>query len=71
MATCGLYDGSGEFAVRVGIPAKSGVGGGIVAAVPGKLGLATLGPALDDKGNSVGGIKAMEYLSEKLKLRVL
>ncbi|MDN5368204.1 MAG: glutaminase [Thermovirga sp.] len=71
MATCGLYDGSGEFAVRVGIPAKSGVGGGIVAAVPGKMGVATLGPALDDKGNSVGGIEAMEYLSEKLKLRVL
>jgi glutaminase len=71
MAICGLYDGSGEFALRVGIPAKSGVGGGIMAAVPGKTGLATVGPSLDPKGNSTGGVRVMEVLSDQLNLRVL
>lgn len=70
MATCGLYDHSGEFAVRVGIPAKSGVGGGIMGAVPGKMGIGTFCPALDSKGNSVCGQRAMEYLSGALKLSV-
>ncbi|MFP4482455.1 MAG: glutaminase A [Thermovirgaceae bacterium] len=71
MATCGLYDGSGEFALRVGIPAKSGVGGGIMAAAPGKMGLGTVGPSLDPKGNSIGGMHVLEELSRELGFRVL
>jgi len=71
MQTCGLYDGSGDFAVRVGFPAKSGVGGGIMGSVPGRAGVAVVGPALDARGNSIGGIRTLEILSEKLSLRVL
>jgi len=69
MLTCGMYDGSGEFAVQVGLPAKSGIGGGIVAAANG-MGIGTFGPALDKRGNSVGGIKFMSKLSEQLNLSV-
>lgn len=70
MITCGTYDMSGEVAVRVGIPCKSGVGGGIVAVSPGKLGIGVYGPSLDVKGNSIGGIHLLEDLSRELKLSI-
>lgn len=62
MHTCGMYDYAGEWAYRVGIPAKSGVGGGITAVVPNRLGIGTFSPPLDAKGNSVRGIKVCEEL---------
>lgn len=71
MATCGLYDGSGEFAVAVGIPAKSGVGGGIMASVRDRMGIGVYGPALDEHGNSAAGLAALGILSRELDLRVL
>ncbi len=70
MYTCGLYNESGAFGVLVGIPAKSGVGGGITAAVSGRWGIGTYGPALNAKGNSVGGVAALQHMSHLLRLNV-
>ena len=68
MLSCGMYDYAGEWAYRVGIPSKSGVGGGIVAVVPGKVGIGIFSPPLDAKGNSVRGIKVCQELSERFGL---
>jgi glutaminase len=70
MLTCGMYDASGEWAYRVGMPAKSGVGGGITAVVPGKLGIGTFSPLLDAKGNSLRGMKVCEDLSKDFGLHL-
>jgi len=70
MHGCGMYNFSGEWDLRVGIPAKSGVGGGIVAVVPGLAGIATFSPRLDEKGNSVRGIKAFKMLAERFHLHL-
>jgi glutaminase len=64
MLTCGHYDGSGEFAFRVGIPGKSGVGGGIMAIVPGEASIAVWSPGLNERGNSQLGSLALERLSD-------
>lgn len=70
MLTCGMYDASGEWAYRVGMPAKSGVGGGITAVVPGKLGVGTFSPLLDAKGNSARGIRVCEDLARDFGLHL-
>ena len=68
MFSCGMYDFAGEWAYRVGLPAKSGVGGGICAVIPGKAGIGIFSPLLDPRGNSVRGIKVCEELSQRFGL---
>lgn len=70
MYTCGMYDFAGAWAYEVGFPSKSGVGGGIIAVAPGRMGLAVFSPPLDERGNSVRGIQVFESLSRKLKLHI-
>lgn len=71
MTSSGMYDYAGEWIYRVGIPAKSGVGGGIVAALPSQMGLGTFSPNLDSHGNSVRGLKVCEALSSRFDLHML
>ena len=70
MATAGLYETSGDWLYTIGLPAKSGIGGGIVTAAPGKGGLGTYGPLLDPAGNSVKGQLAARFLSDRLGLNL-
>jgi glutaminase len=70
MVTAGLYESSGDWLYETGLPGKSGVGGGMVAVAPGKAGLATFSPLLDDSGNSVKGQRTARFLSEELGLNL-
>jgi glutaminase len=71
MVTCGMYDAAGDWVSAVGMPAKSGVGGGIVAVLPGQLGIGVYSPLLDARGNSVRGVLLCRSLSEQLGLHFL
>ncbi|MEI6251503.1 MAG: glutaminase A [Mycobacteriaceae bacterium] len=71
MVTCGMYNGAGDWVSAVGMPAKSGVGGGITAVLPGQLGIGVYSPLLDARGNSVRGVLACRALSERLGLHFL
>ena len=70
LLTCGLYDGVGNFAFRVGIPAKSGVGGGIVAIIPGQYSICVWSPELDELGNSLVGTAALECFTRDTQLSI-
>lgn len=70
MSSCGTYDYSGDFAIRIGIPAKSGVGGGIVTASKASYGIASYCPGLDSHGNSYVGTRILEYISKELDLNI-
>lgn len=68
MLTCGMYDGSGTYAVEVGIPTKSGVGGGLLAVSDKRAGIGVFGPSLDEKGNSIAGCRLLKEISDRLRL---
>ncbi len=65
MTTCGMYDSAGEWVVDVGMPAKSGVAGGVLAVLPGQLGIAVFSPPLDPHGNSVRGVEVCRQISDR------
>lgn len=71
MATCGMYDAAGDWATQVGIPAKSGVSGGLIGALPGQVGIATFSPRLDPHGNSVRGVSLFGRFSSDMGLHVM
>ncbi|MBZ2199067.1 glutaminase [Occultella gossypii] len=71
MSTCGMYDAAGDWATQVGIPAKSGVAGGLIGALPGQIGIATFSPRLDRHGNSVRGVSLFERFSSDMGLHVM
>ncbi|XWK89891.1 MAG: glutaminase A [Phormidium sp.] len=70
MYTCGMYNFAGEWAYKVGLPAKSGVSGGLIVVVPNKIGIAVFSPLLDERGNSVRGVKICEELSQIYGLHI-
>jgi len=70
MYSCGMYNFAGEWANRVGLPAKSGVSGGIIMVVPNQAGIAVFSPLLDGRGNSIRGVKVCEALSERFELHL-
>ena len=70
MATAGMYDAAGDWLYDVGLPAKSGVAGGVIAVLPGRLGIGVFSPPLDDRGNSVRGVRVCEELSRSLDLHI-
>ncbi|WP_151172887.1 glutaminase A [Pseudoalteromonas ruthenica] len=70
MATAGLYETSGDWAFQVGLPAKSGVGGGIIAVMPGKFAIAAFSPKLDEAGNSVRAQRAIDYIADKANANI-
>ena len=70
MLTCGMYDGSGTFAIRVGIPTKSGVGGGLLSVSDKRAGIGVFGPALDTRGNSIAGCRLLREISNDLRLNL-
>lgn len=71
MATCGMYDAAGDWMTSVGIPAKSGISGGIIGVLPGQVGSAVYSPRIDERGNSVRGVELFEHLSRDMGLHLM
>ncbi|AVM01372.1 glutaminase [Gordonia iterans] len=71
MATCGMYDGAGDWMTRVGVPAKSGVAGGLIGALPGQVGIATFSPRLDRHGNSVRGVDLFQRFTSDMGMHLM